>query len=466
MASPSPTRSLSPAHSLPRASLDSERDVLSSPKTNGVHDGDSTSDPVELLRKELRHAREEKENLATQYRNLLSKLTTMRTTLGNKLKQDAEELDRREQLIQQLQAQNDDYEATVEALKSEVLSSNEEAERATRELDVLRGRAMEENAHEAARRERDFHEVQTELERTRLERDDWERTAMQERVTADEARAALEVARREAAVERDAAQRAEDELETERTNARNLQSVLEDFQSAKDHELRQAVQGFETKLLSATQSLAEYKHRALQAEMQIEEGATNSSRVSELEKQLKEKGLLIDKLRLEAVILNDHLMEALRRLRKNSSDQSVDRRLVTNVILQFLTTPRADPKRFEMLSLLSSILSWSDEERALAGLQRGSGGGRMINTPKVRPAELDKTDETESFSKLWVEFLMTEAVSGTPAASPGSLPPSPPASMRRSVSGGGLLFGKHVPADSTPEVPSLPSRKGKEKALS
>ena len=91
--------------------------------------------------------------------------------------------------------------------------------------------AMEENAHETARREREFHEVQAELERTRLERDDWERTAMQERVTADEARAALEVAQREAAVERDAAQRAEDELEIERTNARNLQSVLEDFQS-------------------------------------------------------------------------------------------------------------------------------------------------------------------------------------------------------------------------------------------
>ncbi|VDC00130.1 unnamed protein product [Peniophora sp. CBMAI 1063] len=476
MASPSPTRSLSPSHSLPRTSLDIDHDhILSPPTTNGPSDGDSTtSDPVELLRKELQHAREEKENLATQYRNLLSKLTTMRTTLGNKLKQDAEELDRREQLIQQLQAQNDDYEATVETLKAEVLASNEESERATRELDVLRGRAMEENAHETARRERELHETQAELERTRLERDDWERTAMQERVTADEARAALEVARREAAVERDAAQRAEEELETERTNSRNLQSVLEDFQSAKDHELRQAVQGLESKLLSATQSLAEYKHRALQAEMQIEEGATNSSRVHELEQQLKEKGLLIDKLRLEAVILNDHLMEALRRLRRNSSDQNVDRRLVTNVVLQFLTTPRADPKRFEMLNLLSSILSWSDEERALAGLQRGPGGGRMINTPKIRPAELDKTDETESFSKLWVEFLMTEAASGSPVSSPSkgvngtppSLPPSPPISMRRSVSGGGLLFGKSIGAESTPELSALPSRKGKEKALS
>jgi hypothetical protein len=89
-------------------------------------------------------------------------------------------------------------------------------------------------------------------------------------------------------------------------------------------------------------------------------------------------------------------MEALRRLRRNSSDMNVDRRLVTNILLQFLTTPRADAKRFEMLTLLSSILSWSDEERERGGLQRGPGGmPRTINTPKTRPAELDKTDETE-----------------------------------------------------------------------
>jgi hypothetical protein len=95
---PSSTRrSLSPNT---RGSLDSERDATMTPplaETNGVndHDGsdnaddDTPLDPLERLRKELQRTREEKENLASQYRNLLSKLTTMRTTLGNKLKQDA-----------------------------------------------------------------------------------------------------------------------------------------------------------------------------------------------------------------------------------------------------------------------------------------------------------------------------------------------------------------------------------------
>ena len=97
-----------------------------------------------------------------------------------------------------------------------------------------------------------------------------------------------------------------------------------------------------------------------------------------------------------AVIINEHLMEALRRLRRGSASTSVDRRLVTNVLLTFLCTPREDTKRFEMLGLLASILSWSDEERVRAGLQRMGINPASANSPaRPRPMELEKTDETE-----------------------------------------------------------------------
>ncbi len=83
------------------------------------------------------------------------------------------------------------------------------------------------------------------------------------------------------------------------------------------------------------------------------------------------------------MVTNEHLTEALRRLRKNQSDNNVDRRLVTNILLSFLTTARADSKRFEMLSLLSTILSWDDEEREKAGLQRApKGKGRRKSAVK------------------------------------------------------------------------------------
>lgn len=182
---------------------------------------------------------------------------------------------------------------------------------------------------------------------------------------------------------------------------------------------------YESQLSQAIQSLAEYKHRAHTAEMTLEETSTNSTRAQDLEKEVKEKNLLIGKLRHEgalteslylrtapltagslAVIMNEHLMEALRRLRKNSTDNHVDRRLVTNMLLSFLTTPREDSKRFEMLSLLGTILSWSDSEREKAGLQRMHGASATQpssfwssrSSSTVSPSssvDLQKTDETE-----------------------------------------------------------------------
>ena len=97
-------------------------------------------------------------------------------------------------------------------------------------------------------------------------------------------------------------------------------------------------------------------------------------------------------------------MEALRRLRRNSSETNVDRRLVTNVLLSFLTTPRADAKRFEMLSLLATILSWTDPEREKAGLQRAHSSiapppsfwsRSSAGSSPANGQELDKTDKTE-----------------------------------------------------------------------
>ena len=97
MSSQPPSRPFSPAilHNGTRTSTDSEPTTNASPLNGMTHhddtdqDQDPDMDPLERLQRQLARERAEKEDLATQYRNLLAKLTTMRTTLGNKLKQDA-----------------------------------------------------------------------------------------------------------------------------------------------------------------------------------------------------------------------------------------------------------------------------------------------------------------------------------------------------------------------------------------
>ena len=133
--------------------------------------------------------------------------------------------------MQQLTAENDDLKVTVETLKSELVVSNEEVDRASRELEAMRSRALQDNAQEAYMRERELRETQAELEQCRMERDEWEQKALQEHVSADEARTALANLRRELEVERTTREMVASELAVEKEKCVNLQSVLEDFQA-------------------------------------------------------------------------------------------------------------------------------------------------------------------------------------------------------------------------------------------
>lgn len=96
------------------------------------------------------------------------------------------------------------------------------------------------------------------------------------------------------------------------------------------------------------------------------------------EKEVKEKNLLIGKLRHEAVTLNDHLTKALRFLKKGKPEDNVDRcakshppytaslltwycrHIVTNHLLHFLALDRSDPKKFQILQLIGALLGWTD----------------------------------------------------------------------------------------------------------
>jgi hypothetical protein len=95
----------------------------------------------------------------------------------------------------------------------------------------MRSRALQEHASESSLRERELRETLAELEHCRLERDEWERAAMQDRVAAEESRLACEVLERELNAEREARLQDTYALDVERAKSQNLQSVLEDFQS-------------------------------------------------------------------------------------------------------------------------------------------------------------------------------------------------------------------------------------------
>lgn len=185
----------------------------------------------------------------------------------------------------------------------------------------MRARAFDSEqavSDEAQERELALREAQEDLERVRIERDEWEQEAMRERVRREELatrHSQIEMEFAHAKAEREVLR---EERDREMESAANLHAVLEEFQAgartvasaegrrltcstgaAKDNELQALLGDLQTQLHDTQQALEGYRQRATQAETQLQNAQNDSEKVLALSKEVKEKNLLIGKLRHE-----------------------------------------------------------------------------------------------------------------------------------------------------------------------
>lgn len=187
-------------------------------------------------------------------------------------------------------------------MKSELIASNEDSDRLHVQVEQLRLRADDSAKNiqdEASAREAQLREVTEDLERCRLEREDWETQAMKERVEREKLETSLHAIERELSTIRVEKHQLKEERDREAEAAQNLHVVLEEFQSAKDREIRATLGDMQVQVQSLTKSLHEYKQRAHAAETRLSTTQSDSEKVLALQQEVKEKNLLIGKLRHE-----------------------------------------------------------------------------------------------------------------------------------------------------------------------
>lgn len=152
---------------------------------------------------------------------------------------------------------------------------------------------------EASAREAQLRDVTEDLERSRLEREDWENQAMKERVERESLETDLNSVQRELSQLRLEKQQLKDERDREAESASNLHAVLEEFQATKDRELKATLGDIQMQLRETSKGLVEYRQRAQAAETKLAETQSESARTVVLEKEVREKNLHIGKLRHE-----------------------------------------------------------------------------------------------------------------------------------------------------------------------
>lgn len=85
------------------------------------------------------------------------------------------------------------------------------------------------------------------------------------------------------------------------------------------------VESSDAQIESLRNKLQNSEKIASEASAKLESTAAELQRALPFEKEVKEKNLLIGKLRHEAVTLNEHLTKALRFLKKGKPEDNVDR---------------------------------------------------------------------------------------------------------------------------------------------
>lgn len=145
-----------------------------------------------------------------------------------------DELDRRGQVITELEASNEDLAFAIDTLKSELIQSHEDSDQAHSELEQLRLRVFDSqkaSVEEFNNRERSLREAQEDLERVRTEREEWEGEAMRERVRREEVVARLGQVEFDFVAAKEEREMLRDERDREAESAANLYVVLEEFQA-------------------------------------------------------------------------------------------------------------------------------------------------------------------------------------------------------------------------------------------
>lgn len=286
------------------------------------------SSDVAKLKTDLEESEAAKENAEEQYQTLLGRVEKIKETLGDRLKRDRAELEEANIRIEELEAQNEELRKGSSSYEDDAANLRDELSEANRELASLRSRShlSQENwLKEKDDMARQVQHFRSELESTSSAMGEWEAIAMEERQMRESLSEKASDLEEQLLSLRDAYDRAAEERDSSLQTVDGLQRALQEIQDARRKELRDLVESSEEQLQEMKRRVEEADKRVSEAEAAKETLSGELERTAPFEKEVREKNLLIGKLRHEGIILNDHLTKALRYLKKTKPDEQVDR---------------------------------------------------------------------------------------------------------------------------------------------
>jgi chromosome segregation ATPase len=289
---------------------------------------DATGGEIIRLREELAESEASRERTEEKYETLLGRVEKIKKGLAERLKGDKAELEAARDRIDELEAQNTELRRSSQAREDEAVRLRAEAHETGRELATLRSRTNLSQQNWGKEKEdmaRQLTLLRGELESTSNAMGEWEVIAMEERSMRESLSEKVTDLEEQVTGLRVAYERAAEERDTQGQAVDGLQRALGEIQEARKRELREMVETTEEQLQGIRKRAQEADQKRVEAETARETLTKELERTAPFEKEVKEKNLLIGKLRHEAIVLNDHLTKALKYIKKTKPEETIDR---------------------------------------------------------------------------------------------------------------------------------------------
>lgn len=301
------------------------------------------SSEMEAVQTELADTQDAKDTAEEQYQSLLGKVNTIRSQLGERLKADAEELAQSRTRIEDLEEHKSELleKCTSRSREVEDLSArNRELEvkvaEQSKELSSLRNRMTLAQQNWTKEKDELIEQeayLREEFENAKQAMHDWEVLAMEERTIRRDLNDRHTDLEEQVSTLKEAYEKASAERDTQSRTVDGLQKALQEIQNVRKQELKELVETNQAEQESLRTQLQDLQTRHDATAADLDRANKDLERALPFEKEVKEKNLLIGKLRHEAVILNDHLTKALRFLKKGKPEDNVDRYVLATFAL-------------------------------------------------------------------------------------------------------------------------------------
>lgn len=376
------------------------------PQVSGT--ADETETNVSIISQELNKAREERDEFERQYNTLLSRIASMKSVF-NKMKEAQAELENAQEQLSEYETQNTHLKnrvaslerdgsmlhSTITALNSELTDAKKAQDSWRVDISRYESRIVDlEKELEARRESRSQHTEALKLQNEQLNLKVQELTVVLENHKQDLATLEQEKEELQSTVNTQS-----NENRSLKTALENLHIQIQDIKTTNADEIKTKdleISALRAQLDTERESRENVSKEATLLSAQLEETKKQLAIKEKYEQEAKDHLIQIGKLRHESIILNEHLTKALSMLKQSSDTDNVDKELISNLIISFVTIPRADNRKFEVLELIASFLNWDDDKKEQAGL--------IINQSKSKKAS-GSVSKTESFVSLWTDYL-------------------------------------------------------------